>query len=149
MLKDVKINSEYRNYFTIQYKNLQIFPDIHRLNQIADIIIHPKLIPNNIDHISGYIEVYTSMNNKEPVLKILFDERIIHGSLAFKKEETYFYISNKEFLKSCQPIRVFNRYNTSVSVYNIKVDQFNTLSKYIQVIKIYFILNFFFVVLFN
>jgi hypothetical protein len=131
------VSPEHRDYITIRYKHLQISPDIHRLNQIADITIHPNLIPDNIEHIHGYVEVYTSMNNEKPILKIPFDERILHGSLDFKKEETHFFISNNELNNKqnelCQPIRVFNRYNTPISVYNITINNFELLSKYIQV----------------
>lgn len=135
----MRVTPEHQKYITVQYNNFQIPPDIHRLNQIADIIIHPNLIPNHIEHIHGYIQVYTSSYNEEPVLKIPFYERILHGSLDFKKEETYFYISNDELKtkkpEQCQPIRIFNRYNTSISVYNITINKFELLSKYIQVKK--------------
>lgn len=129
------MTAEHRDCITVRYKNLQILPDIHRLNQIADITIHPNLIPDNINRINGYIEVYITTNNEKPVLKIPFDERILHGSLDFKREEIYFYIPNDELYKSCQTIRVFNRYETSISVYNITINKLDVLSKYIQVKK--------------
>ncbi len=129
------MTSEHENYMTIRYKNLLIPPDIYRLNQIADITIHPNLIPNDIQHIHGYIQVYTSTNPEEPVLQIPFDERILHGSLDFNKEETHFYISNNQQIDQFQSIKLLNRYNTPISVYNITINKFELLSKYTQVKK--------------
>ena len=133
------MTQEHRNYITVHYKNLQIPPDIHRLNRIAEITIHPQLIPGNIQHIQGYVQVYTSSNNEEPVLEIPFDEIILHGSLDYDKENTRFYISssNNELLngntEQCRPIRFLSRYNLPLSVYNITTNNAEALSPYIKV----------------
>jgi hypothetical protein len=123
---------------TIFYKNLQIPPDINRLNQIADITITPKLIPNNIDRVHGYVQVYTS-NHNEPVLEIPFDEQILHGSVDYSKEESLFYIPsssnemNNENFEQCRPIKFLNLYNTPISVYNITLEKQIFFSQHIKV----------------
>jgi hypothetical protein len=124
-----------RNYITVHYKNLQLPPDINRLNQIADITIDPHLIPNDIHHIHGYIQVYTSSSIHNPALEIPFDEIILHGTLDYKKEETHFHIasSNKKKVEQCRPIQFLSRYNTSISVYNITFEKIDLLSQYIKV----------------
>ena len=124
---------------TIFYKNLQIPADINRLNQIADITIAPKLIPNDIDRIHGYVQVYTSSNPNEPVLEIPFDEQILHGSVDYSKEESLFYIPsssnqmNNENFEQCRPIKFINLYNTPISVYNITLEKQLLLSQHIKV----------------
>lgn len=118
---------------TVRYRNHPILPNIHYLTQIADVIIHLNLIPDYIQHIHGYVQVYTSSNHDEPVLNIPFDEKIIQGSLDFKEEDTYFYLSESKSIEECQPIKLFNRYTTPISVYNITINKFELLSRYIQV----------------
>jgi len=133
------VTEEHRNYITIHYKNLQIPPDIHRLNRIAEITIHPKLIPDHIQHIQGYVQVYTSSNTEEPMLEIPFDEIILHGSLDYEKENTLFHIpsSNNELInentEKCRPVRIMNGFNIPLSVYNITVNNAESLSQYIKV----------------
>lgn len=97
------------------------------------------MIPNHIHHIYGYIQVYAWLNDKQTILEIPFDETILHGTINYKKEDTYFYISfsNNESIntipKQCQPIKIFNEYNIPVFVYNITVNNVDQLSKYVKV----------------
>jgi hypothetical protein len=127
---------------SVRYKKQPIVPDIHRLNQIADVTIHLDLIPNYIERIHGYVQVYTSSNHDQPVLKIPFDEKILHGSLDFNEEETYIYLSDNQLIDEYQSIKLFNRYNTPISVYNITIDKFELCSRYIQVKQNFFFQKF-------
>ena len=120
---------------SIRYKTIQIPPDIHRLNQIAEITIHPNLIPKDLESLQGEIEVYTSSNNRTAELKIPFAERILYGSLDFNRNETYFFLSNQSEITQCQSIRVLNRFNTSISVYNVTINNLERISDYIHVKK--------------
>ncbi|CAF5046354.1 unnamed protein product, partial [Rotaria sp. Silwood1] len=135
---DVRVTPEHKNYITIHFKNLPIPSDIHRLNQIADITIHPNLISNNIHYINGYIQVYSLSNNEEFVLEIPFHETILHGSLHYKKEDTFFYISSSNHesvndnIKQCQSIKLLNQYNIPISVYNITVNKLELLSQFVK-----------------
>ncbi|CAF4170376.1 unnamed protein product [Rotaria sp. Silwood2] len=139
MITDVRVTPEHRNYITVHFKSLPIPPDIHRLNQIADITIHPNLIPNDIHEIYGYVQVYTSLNNEEPVLEIPFQETILHGSLHYKKEDTFFYIPSlnhalaNDNIKQCQSIKLLNQYNTPISVYNVTVNKLELLSQFVKI----------------
>jgi hypothetical protein len=127
------VTTEHENYMTVRYKTQPIPPDIYRLNQIADVTIHLELIPDDIERINGYVQVYTSGNHEEPMLKIPFDEKILHGSLDFNEQEAYVYLSDNQLTENCQPIKLFNRYKTPISVYNIVINKLELLSRYIQV----------------
>lgn len=127
------MTGDYRDYLTVHSKRLPIPPDLYRLSQIADVIVHWNLIPREIQRIYGHIEMYTSMNSEEPTLRIPFDEQVLHGSLDYQKEETYFFISNENPSNECGPIRVFNQYDVPLVVYNITINKLKLLSKYIEV----------------
>lgn len=127
------MNSKYREYLSVRYSNLAIPPDVHRLNQIADVIVYWKSIPKDIERIHGYLDIYTSMNDEEPVLEIPFDEQVVHGSLDYRKEETYFLISNEKPSNECRSIQFFSHYNIPIAVYKITIDKLKLLSKYIEV----------------
>lgn len=109
------------------------------MQQIADITIHPNLVPVNINHINGYVQVYTSSNNEDPALEIPFDEIIYHGSLEYQKEDTYFYIPslnyelNNEKRSKCRPIKILNQFSLPISVYNITLNSLEQISQYIKV----------------
>ncbi|CAF1175327.1 unnamed protein product [Rotaria sp. Silwood1] len=139
IITDVRVTPEHKNYITIHFKNLPIPSDIHRLNQIADVTIHPNLISNNIHYINGYIQVYSLSNNEEFVLEIPFHETILHGSLHYKKEDTFFYISSSNHesvndnIKQCQSIKLLNQYNIPISVYNITVNKLELLSQFVKI----------------
>ena len=127
------MTTENDKYMTVRYKTQPIPPDIHRLNQIADVTIHPDLIPDDIERVQGYVQVFTSENTEEPALKIPFDEKFLYGSLDFNEQDAYFYLSDTQRTDDCQPMKLFNRFKTPISVYNIVVNKMELLSRYIQV----------------
>ncbi|CAF0885194.1 unnamed protein product [Adineta steineri] len=136
MLTDVRVEEKHRKYITIQYKTLPIPPGIHRLNQIAELTIHPTLIPTSIKQIHGYVQVYILSTNEKLAIEIPFDETVIHGSLDYDKDNTYIYISssNNEFNnEECRPISFVNLYNMPIAIYNITTVDQELLSSYINI----------------
>jgi hypothetical protein len=70
------------------------------------------------------------------MLEIPFDEIILHGSLDYEKENTLFHISslNNELInEQCRPVRFMNGFNIPLSIYNITVNNAESLSQYIKV----------------
>jgi hypothetical protein len=96
---------------------------------------HRNYITIHFQHIQGYVQVYTSSNREEPMLEIPFDEIILHGSLDYEKENTLFHISslNNENTEQCRPVRIMNGFNIPLSVYNITVNNAESLAQYIKV----------------
>lgn len=127
------MNSEYRQYLSVRYRNLAIPSDVNRLNQIGDVIVYWNLIPYDVERIYGRFEIYTSMNEEEPMLEIPFDEEVIHGTLDYRKEETYFLISNEKPSNECRSIRFFSHYDIPIAIYKITIDKLKLLMKYIEV----------------
>lgn len=91
------------------------------------------MISPQIQRIHGYIEISTLMKSEESTLRIPFDEEVLHGSLEYEKEETYFFISNENPSNECRSIRIFNQYDIPLVIYNITINKQKLLSKYIEV----------------
>lgn len=116
---------------TVSYKTLPVPSDVHYLNLIAEITLHPSLIPTNIQHLTGDVQVY-AIDDKQPRLRIPFDEIIHHGLVDYEKENMRFFIPSTNH-DDCQPIKFINRYNIPLSVYNITIDNPELLSPYVEV----------------
>lgn len=135
------MTNKLKDFITVQTKKLHVPSDVHRTNKIADLTIHPTLIPKEMDQIQGFVQVYTtsSSNQNESVLQIPLYSRILHGSLDFLNMETMFYINSNphssgiEERNPCQPIRLLNRFDVTLAVTNITVAQLGSLSEYVQV----------------
>jgi hypothetical protein len=128
------VPEQHSKYITVQYKNVPIPADILRSNQILDITIHANLVPKEVQYINGSLKVYTSSNNAKPSLKVPFYAIMLHGSLDFNLEDVNFHISPSANVKpeQCQSVKLINRFNTTIAVYNITLDNIEA-SKYIKV----------------
>ncbi|CAF1157024.1 unnamed protein product [Adineta ricciae] len=130
LISNVRVPDEHQNYMTVSYKTLPVPADIYRLNRIAEITLYPSLIPTDIQHLTGDVQVYTT-NDEQPRLRIPFDEIVYHGLVDYEKENTRFFIPSPN-RDDCQPIKFINRYNIPLSVYNITIDNPERLSPYIE-----------------
>lgn len=91
--------------------------------------------------IRGSVEVHSLSlsNNEEPVLRIPFRATILHGSLDYDKDGTRFYIptyatdSSVDKLQDCRPIKLINRFNSSIVIYNVTTDSSGLLLQYMNV----------------
>ncbi len=113
---------------------------IHHITKIAELTIHPHLIPNDVKRVRGSVQIYTlSSNSEEPTLQIPFRATILHGSLDYDKAASYFYIPSSPIDSSngnkeeCRSIKLINRFNDSMVIYNVTTDKTELLSKYIEV----------------
>jgi hypothetical protein len=129
------------NYATIHHEKVQVPAGIHHLTKIAEVTVHPHLIPADVKRIRGSVQIFTlsTINNDEPVLQIPFRATVLHGSLDYEKDTTYFYIpphltdAMVEKRQECQSIKLINRFNTSFVIYNITTDKTQLLTQYIEV----------------
>ncbi len=135
------------NYVTVHHEKVQVPSGIHHLTKIAELTIHPQLIPKDIKRIRGSVQVYT-LNNAEPSLQIPFRANVIHGSIGYDKETTLIYIpsssttdsSNEKKTDECRPIKFFNQFNIPLIIYNATTDKPELLSQYIKVKISFFLL---------
>lgn len=129
-MQDIRIPSEYDRFLSIQYKTLPIPPSIHRFNQIAALTIDLNSLPESLEQIHGSIDVLTSSNSK---LVIPFQEKLFSGSLDWNSDETDIFLTNQTDAKHCRIIKVYNRFRTIISVYNLTIENVEFLSNFIQV----------------
>jgi hypothetical protein len=117
---------------------------IHHLTKVAELTIHPQLVPQDIKRIRGSVQIYTSLsasNNDEPTLQIPFRTTVIHGSIDYDKETTFVYIPSssidlsKEKTKQeeCRPVIFMNRFHRPIIIYNVTTDKTELISQYIKV----------------
>ncbi|CAF3323967.1 unnamed protein product [Rotaria sp. Silwood1] len=138
-ITDVRVTTANTNYITVHYEKVQIPTGIHHLTKIADLTLNPYSIPKEITRIRGSVEIYTSFYNDEPILRIPFRATVLHGSLDYDTEAVQFYIpsssidSSNDKKDECRPIKIMNRFNTSIVIYNISMDKMDQLSPYINV----------------
>ena len=137
-------------YTTIHYEKVQVPAGLHHLTKIADLTIHPHLIPKEIKRIRGSVQIYTSSsyNSHEPTLQIPFRASVIHGSMDYDKESTYIYIpssskdvSNEKKKDECRQIQFMNRFTIPIAIYNTTTDKSELLSQYIKVNSPFILLN--------
>ena len=131
------------NYVTVRHENVLIPGGIHRLSKIADLTIYPHLIPADVKRVRGSVQVYTispgSSTRREPALQIPFRATILHGSLDYDKETTYFYIgpsstkSIDEKKQECRSIKFMNRFDESMVIFNVTTDKVDLLSQFVKV----------------
>jgi hypothetical protein len=134
------------NYATIHHEKVQVPAGIHHFTKIAELTLNPNLIPADIKRVRGSVQVYTSssFDSEDPVLQIPFRATVFHGSLDYEKETTYIYIpplstdSSNEKKDECQSIKLINRFNTSLVIYNITTDKMQLISQYIEVNSFFF-----------
>lgn len=100
------------------------------MTQIAEVTINLHSIPRSIERLHGSIEIATSRGS---LLRIPFDEKIYHGALDWKSEETEIFLFNQTEGKHCQSVRVYNRFQTIISVHRLTIDKFDLLSQFVQV----------------
>lgn len=113
-------------------------PDVHRWHQVAELTLHPSLIPKDITSIYGSVQIETHPSIDDPVtLEIPYQATILHGSLDYDHQSTYFYISSssssKEKTEECRMIEFFNRFNVPITIFNVSTDQSDLLSLYLKV----------------
>jgi hypothetical protein len=117
---------------------------IHHLTKIAELTIHPQLIPKDVKRVRGSVQIYTlsstsSSNSEEPILQVPFRATVIHGSVDYDKETTYIYIpsssidSSRGKKEECRAIKFINQFNVPLIIYNVTMDKTELLSQYIKV----------------
>ncbi|UJR33639.1 hypothetical protein I4U23_021073 [Adineta vaga] len=139
-ITDVRISTANINYVTIHHEKVHVPSGHHHLTKIAELTINPNLVPNDIKRVRGSVQVYTSLSiNEEPVLQIPFRVTVLHGSLDYDKPASLFYIpstsaglSNDNKKEECRAIKLINRFNTSMVIYNVTTDKAELLSQYIR-----------------
>ncbi|CAF3551098.1 unnamed protein product [Rotaria sordida] len=138
-IDNVRVTAANINYVTVHYEKVQIPTGIHQLTKIADLTINPYSIPKEITRIRGSVEIYPlSSYTDEPILRIPFRATILHGSLDYDREATYFYIpsssidSSNDKKEECRQIKLVNRFNTTMVIYNVTVDKMDQLSQYMN-----------------
>jgi hypothetical protein len=91
--------------------------------------------------IRGSVQIHTSSSsdNEQPVLQIPFRATVLHGSLDYDKESSYFYIpsssveASNEKREECQAVKLMNRFNVSMVIYNITTSNMELFSRYVKV----------------
>ena len=132
-------------YVTVHHEKVQVPTGIHHLTKIAEITIHPNLVPQDLKRIRGSVQIYTSsVHSAEPILQVPFRATVIHGSIGYDKETTLIYIpssssssidsSNEKKKDECRPIKFINRFNLPIIIYNTTTDKPELLSQYIKVL---------------
>ncbi len=145
LFQDVRVTVANTNYATVHRERIQVPPGIHHLTRVAELTIHPQLVPKDIKRIRGSVQIYTlsstsSSNSEEPTLQIPFRATVIHGSLDYDKETTYIYIPSSSIDSSngkkeeCRAIKFINQFNVPIIIYNVTTDKTELLSQYIKVI---------------
>ncbi|CAF2702202.1 unnamed protein product [Rotaria sp. Silwood2] len=139
-ITNVRVTTANINYVTVHYEKAPIPNGIYHLTKIADLTLHPHLIPKDITRIRGSVEIYVlSSYNEEPILRIPFRATVLHGSLDYDTEAIHFYIpsssidSSNDKKNECRSIKLMNRFNTSMVMYNISMDKMDQLSQYIDI----------------
>lgn len=82
------------NHLIVHYEKLQIPAGLHQLTKIAELTVQPLLIPNDIKRVRGSVQVYTQPASTvdEPTLQIPFRTTVLHGSVDYDRNASYFYI---------------------------------------------------------
>ncbi|CAF3697659.1 unnamed protein product [Adineta steineri] len=144
---DVRVTTANINYVTIHHEKVQVPSSINQLTKIAELTIHPHLIPNDIKRVRGSVQVYTlsttasssSSDSEQPILQIPFRATILHGSLDYDTGASYFYIpatstdSVSGKLEEHRLLKLINRFNTSIVLFNVTTDKSNILAQYIDI----------------
>lgn len=112
-------------------------PDIHRWNKVAELTLHSSLIDDDVKSIYGTIQIFTLPSIHDAVsLEIPFYTTILHGSLEYERQSTYFYISsNNSTNEECRSIEFTNRFDVPMAISNISTDKIDLLSQYVKVIE--------------
>jgi hypothetical protein len=124
------------DYLLVNFQAIEVPADIHRTNKIADMTVHPHRIPAHLEQIDGFVRIHSlSSSQRAHVLQIPFFSRVFHGSLDYVKSETMFYIPPgiDDSSSKCQPIRLINRFRTTIALVNISKSPPEHLSKHVQV----------------
>ncbi|CAF4461293.1 unnamed protein product [Rotaria socialis] len=144
-ITNVRVTVANMNYATVNHEKVQVPTGIYHLTKIAELTIHPHLIPRDMTRLRGSVEVYSSssssssLNDEEPALRIPFRATVLHGSLDYDKEATYFYIpslstdESYDKIEQCRPIKLINRFNTSMVMYNATTDATGLLLQYMNI----------------
>lgn len=103
------------------------------------------MIPYDVTRIRGSVEVFasscaaSSSDMKEPTLRIPFRTTVLHGSLDYDRETTFFYIplssavSSNTYTDECRAIKLVNRFQTTMVIYNVTADKSSLISHFMNV----------------
>jgi hypothetical protein len=76
---------------------------------------------------------------EELILQVPYRATVLHGSFDYDRQSTHFYIpvmsieSNTVRSTECRPLKIVNRFNVPIVIFNISIDKSQLVSQYIQV----------------